>query len=109
MPRHKAFYDEPTSQESPNATRSRLADLAAECGVDRAKFVEAIKVGQSNGGTPVTNDLKLAIRYGRQNSIHVTPTVALDGLIDGSISSSFTSKDWDTYLMAKVLPEGSKL
>lgn len=80
----QAFYDEPTSQESPNATRERLADLAAEF-VDRNKYLEATKVGKSNGGTPVrrnlraghapradsvcrqvTPELKLAIKYGRQ-------------------------------------------
>ncbi|KAM0755399.1 hypothetical protein T439DRAFT_320091 [Meredithblackwellia eburnea MCA 4105] len=104
----QAFYDEPTSQESPNATRERLADLAAEF-VDREKFLAAVKVGKSNGGTPVTNDLKLAIKYGRQNGVHVTPTVALDGLIDGSISSSYTEEDWKKYLLEKVLPPGSKL
>ncbi|KAL8286210.1 hypothetical protein RQP46_004698 [Phenoliferia psychrophenolica] len=109
MDGQKAFYDEPCSQESPNATRERLADLAAECGIDRAKYIEATKVGKSNGGTPVTSDLKLAIKYGRQNGVHVTPTVALDGLIDGSISSSFTEDDWKKYLVEKVLPPGSKL
>ncbi|KAK4702733.1 hypothetical protein P7C70_g3486, partial [Phenoliferia sp. Uapishka_3] len=105
----QAFYDEPCAKESPNATRERLADLAAEVGVDRAKYIEATKVGKSNGGTPVTPDLKLAIKYGRQNGVHVTPTVALDGLIDGSISSSFTDADWKKYLLEKVLPPGSKL
>lgn len=35
--------------------------------------------------------------------VHVTPTVALDGVIDPSVSSSFTKDDWTKYLDEKVL------
>lgn len=52
MDKQKEYYDELCSQESPNATRERLADLAASLGIDRAAFIEATKVGKSNGGTP---------------------------------------------------------
>ncbi len=37
-------------------------------------------------------------REGRQNGIHFTPTVLLNGLEDGSVSSSFGKEDWDKYL-----------
>lgn len=50
----------------------------------------------------VTNDLKLCIKYGRQNGVHVTPTVSLDGLVDPSISSSYSREDWIKYLVEKV-------
>lgn len=50
----------------------------------------------------VTNDLKLQIRMGRQTSIHVTPTAVLDGLIDASVSSSFTAEDWAAYVKEKI-------
>ncbi|KAI5477037.1 thioredoxin-like fold domain protein [Pseudohyphozyma bogoriensis] len=109
MDEQKSFYDEPTSAETPNQTRERLAVLAESVGVDKAKFLAAIKVGKSNGGTPVTNDLKLHVKYQRQNSVHVTPTVALDGIIDNSVSSSFTGEQWTQYLTEKILPPGSKL
>ena len=36
---------------------------------------------------------KLQIKLGRQNGIHVTPTAVLDGLVDGSVSSSFGTDD----------------
>lgn len=56
----QAFYDEPCSQESPNQTRERLADLASEF-VDRSKFLKAVKVGKSNGGTPGTSPFFFSI------------------------------------------------
>ncbi|ORY90197.1 hypothetical protein BCR35DRAFT_299771 [Leucosporidium creatinivorum] len=96
-----AFYDEPTANETPNQTRERLADIAAKY-VDRAAFLKAVSVGKGNGGTPVTTDLKLAIKYARQNSIHVTPTVALNGLVEPSISSSFSAEDWIKFLNEKI-------
>lgn len=47
-------------------------------------------------------DLKQTIKYSRQNSIHVSPTVLLDGVIDPSISSSFTKEDWAKYIEDKL-------
>eukprot|EP01102_Stenamoeba_stenopodia_P015524 TRINITY_DN5300_c0_g1_i1.p1 TRINITY_DN5300_c0_g1~~TRINITY_DN5300_c0_g1_i1.p1 ORF type:complete len:205 (-),score=57.07 TRINITY_DN5300_c0_g1_i1:140-754(-) len=37
---------------------------------------------------------KIQIKYGRQNSVHVTPTVAINGLIDTSVSSSWGLDEW---------------
>ncbi|GAA6002598.1 hypothetical protein JCM10207_007583 [Rhodosporidiobolus poonsookiae] len=106
----KAFYDEPTAVETPNQTRERLADFAAKTvGVDREAFLKAISVSKGNSGTSVTNDLKLQVKYHRTRGIHVTPTVALDGLVEPSISSSFSGEDWQKFLQEKILPPGSKL
>ncbi|BGP28451.1 hypothetical protein JCM10296v2_000184 [Rhodotorula toruloides] len=109
MDGQEAFYDEPCAKETPNQTRERLADLAQSVGIDRAGFLKAISVGKGNGGTAVTNDLKQQIRYHRGRAIHVTPTVALDGIIEPSISSSFSKEDWNKFFEEKVLPPGSKL
>ncbi|SCV68347.1 BQ2448_468 [Microbotryum intermedium] len=103
MDGQKAYYDEPCSKETPNATRDRLADLAVQLGVDREAFRDAISVGEGNSGTPVTANLKLAIRFARLQGVHVTPTVALDGIIDPSISSRFTAQDWQKWLEEEVL------
>ncbi|KDE09646.1 hypothetical protein MVLG_00052 [Microbotryum lychnidis-dioicae p1A1 Lamole] len=103
MDGQKVYYDEPCSKETPNATRDRLADLAAQHGVDRDAFRAAIRVGEGNSGTAVTANLKLAIRFARLQGVHVTPTVALDGIIDPSISSSFTAQDWQNWSDDKVL------
>ncbi|GAA5945518.1 hypothetical protein JCM3775_004186 [Rhodotorula graminis] len=103
-----AYYDEPCATESPNDTRARLADLAASTiGVDRQQFLDAISVGKGNGGTPVTADLKLQIKFARARAVHVTPTVFLDGLAEPSISSSFSGDDWRQFVNDKVLPAGA--
>eukprot|EP00922_Rhytidocystis_sp_ex-Travisia-forbesii_P051065 GHVS01075836.1.p1 GENE.GHVS01075836.1~~GHVS01075836.1.p1 ORF type:complete len:285 (-),score=55.67 GHVS01075836.1:160-918(-) len=45
-------------------------------------------------------ELKLHLRYGRQNSIHTTPSVHVNGLIDRSIDSSWSVKQWTQYIRA---------
>ena len=47
-----------------------------------------------HGGTGVTNDLKYYLKISRQNSIHVSPTVLINGLIDNEVSSSWTLEQW---------------
>ncbi|GAA5861381.1 hypothetical protein JCM3774_000230 [Rhodotorula dairenensis] len=105
----EAFHDEPCAIETPNQTRERLADYAEAVGVDRKAFLEAVKVGKGNSGTSVTSDLKLQIKFHRTRGIHVTPTVALDGLVEPSISSSFSGDDWRKFIEDKVVPSGAKI
>lgn len=105
----EAFHDEPCAVETPNQTRERLADYAEAVGVDRKAFLEAVKVGKGNAGTPVSSDLKLQIKFHRMRGIHVTPTVTLDGLVEPAISSSFSGDDWRKFLDEKVSPAGSKM
>jgi len=112
---HQAeFFDEPCADEAPSKTRIRLADLAVKsAGVDKYQFLDLVTTGKGNGGSKVTNDLvrarlrlradapqKLQIKLGRQNGIHVTPTAVLDGLIDGSVSSSFDTDDCPCFVAA---------
>ncbi|BGP36312.1 hypothetical protein JCM10450v2_000208 [Rhodotorula kratochvilovae] len=103
----EAFYDEPCAAETPNQTRERLADFAASTGIDRDAFLKAVGVGKGNGGTSVTADLKLQIKYHRTRGVHVTPTVYLDGLAEPSISSSFSGDDWKKFVNEKILPAGA--
>lgn len=55
-----------------------------------------------NAGNKVTNDLKLFIRIGRQNGIHVSPTLLFDGIRDDSVSSSWELDQWKEYLKSKL-------
>ncbi|BEI96278.1 hypothetical protein CcaverHIS631_0112270 [Cutaneotrichosporon cavernicola] len=55
-----------------------------------------------NGGSTMFTEIKYLTREGRQNGIHFTPTVLLNGLEDGSVSSSFGKDDWDKYLAEKI-------
>lgn len=62
----------------------------------------SIKEGASNGGNKITDALKATIKYSRQNGIHVSPTVLLDGIIDPSISSNFGKEEWEKYVKEKL-------
>jgi protein-disulfide isomerase len=42
--------------------------------------------------------VKVQIKYSRQNSVHVTPTVAVNGLIESSTSSSWDVSEWNKLL-----------
>lgn len=73
-----------------------------------------------NGGIGVTDDLKYAsvfylqslivyrsnvytVKFGRQNSIHVSPTVLWDGLVANDVSSSWIKKDWMEFFRKKII------
>ncbi|KAG0150550.1 hypothetical protein CROQUDRAFT_57956 [Cronartium quercuum f. sp. fusiforme G11] len=103
---HQAeYFDEPTLVELPISTKQRLAELASSTlQIDPARVLELVSLsGSGNAGTKIDPTLKLAVRYHRQNGIHVTPTVTLDGIIDPSISSSYTQPEWEKYIQEKLI------
>lgn len=103
MDKQTEFYDEPVANESPVETKKRLAKLAKDSvGVDEKKFLELVSTSKGNSGSAVTNDLKLQVKLGRQNGIHVTPTCVLDGLVEPSISSSFGAEEWNKFIQEKI-------
>lgn len=78
MAKQTDFFDEPTVDETPNQTKDRLAALAEEVTggkVKKAQVVELIKTGKGNAGSQVDKDLKLAVRYHRQNGASVSCTL----------------------------------
>ena len=58
--------------------------------------------GALNVGNQVTEGLKWAIKLGRQNGIHVSPTVLWDGVVENSISSSFGEKEWVDFFEKNI-------
>lgn len=42
--------------------------------------------------------VKSNIKYARQNGAHATPTFAVNGLIENSVSSGWTEEQWDELL-----------
>ncbi|ORX33510.1 hypothetical protein BD324DRAFT_639621 [Kockovaella imperatae] len=46
--------------------------------------------------------LKSGVKLGRQNGIHVTPTVLFDGIRDDFVSSSWGKEEWEDYLAKKM-------
>ncbi|KAG5654220.1 hypothetical protein H0H81_005907 [Sphagnurus paluster] len=116
------YFDIPASTLTPLQVRESLAQLAAQVIPANAveEFKEVLKLKSSpNGGNGVTDDLKytsqylftslpvtsadiITVKFSRQNSIHVSPTVLWDGLVAGEISSSWGEKEWNEFLANKV-------
>ncbi|KAG6910801.1 hypothetical protein DXG01_007690 [Tephrocybe rancida] len=99
------YFDIPTSTLTPLQIRESLAQLAAQVispdAVGKFKDLLTLK-GSPNGGNAVTDDLKYTIKFSRQNSIHVSPTVLWDGLVANEISSSWGVKEWSEFLTNKI-------
>ncbi|KAL0951273.1 hypothetical protein HGRIS_007987 [Hohenbuehelia grisea] len=100
------YFDIPSSTLTPLQIREKLAALAAQVIPPEKveEFKELLKLKSSpNGGVAVTDDLKYTIKFSRQNSIHVSPTVLWDGIVANEVSSSWGEKEWNDFLKAKVL------
>ncbi|CAO3684549.1 unnamed protein product [Rhizopus stolonifer] len=101
----KEYFDEALESKSRRETAHDLAKLAETVGIPSDKFLELVLNGTGepkNSGNKVTNDLKLAIKIGRQNGIHVSPTLLFDGLRDDSVSSGWELDQWKEYLKGKL-------
>ncbi|TVY49824.1 hypothetical protein LOCC1_G000453 [Lachnellula occidentalis] len=104
-----SFYDVNVVQETRNQTYSRLAKVGAKVGLDEKEFLKLLWIndkpasdGSLNIGNAVTNDLKVLVKMNRLVGVHVTPTVIFDGVVDNSISSSFTGQQWEEWLEKNV-------
>ncbi|WRT65112.1 uncharacterized protein IL334_002054 [Kwoniella shivajii] len=104
------YFNQPSASMTPSETRDKLVLLATDLVEKKGKIAgpksklfgeirDRLEVKSTpNGGNEATDDLKYLIKVGRQNSIHVTPTVLLDGLIDNSVSSSWGKEEWEKWL-----------
>ena len=89
-------------------TRSQIyADLLGLLAADEAlKAVDSAAVakllepspGGGNSGTPMTQHIKWAVKYHRTRGVHVTPTVHINGLEAGIVSSGWTGDQWKAFL-----------
>lgn len=121
------WFNGPAADKTPIQCQTAYATVAVEVAgaggkgnvgsAEVGKFMDKLKVHEkSNGGSVAFADLKYlsewagalaadtltTVREGRQNGIHVTPTVLINGLEDPSVSSSFVKKDWDELFKAKL-------
>ncbi|KZT05562.1 uncharacterized protein LAESUDRAFT_737412 [Laetiporus sulphureus 93-53] len=104
--RQEEFFDIPTSTLTPLQIRAKLAEIAKETiGASNSVVFTDLLTHKSgaNGGVDVTDDLKYTIKFSRQNSIHVSPSVLWDGLYQSDISSSWGEKEWTEFFDKKVL------
>jgi len=104
--RQKEYFDVNVANETRNATYMRLAKLAEESVmIDVEKVMALLKIddqpdekGELNSGNGVTADVKMVMKMARRIGAHVTPTVFLDGVEVGEISSSWSKEQWETWL-----------
>lgn len=105
----KDYFDVSVVDEKRNDTYKRLAKVAEKAGVDGGKVLELLTIpdkpaedGSLNVGNGVTNEVKLITKMGRLIGIHVTPTVLMDGVVQGDIQSSFTGDQWAEWLKKNI-------
>jgi len=93
----EAYLEEACCGKTYCQIMEELGSVVEGVGIDKQKFMERADV-KSEKHTDVVNEVKLHTKYGRQNSIHVTPTVIINGLIDPAISSSWGLPEWEERL-----------
>jgi protein-disulfide isomerase len=104
------FFDVNVVNETRNATYKRLAKIAGEAGLDESKIYGLLEIsdkpgkdGSLNSGNGVTNDIKVMVKTNRLVGIHVTPTVVFNGVVENSISSSFSKEQWEEWLEKNIV------
>lgn len=101
----KLVFDCVSYDMTRTAMYEKLATAAAEAtGVDKAAILEKVKfLGSSpNSGNEMGQMMKWYVKHGRKNGIHVTPTVYVNGIEEGTISSGWTLEQWSEYLDEKL-------
>lgn len=95
--------------ETRNKTYERLAKIGAKVGVDEQQLLKLLWIddkpasdGSLNIGNAVSNDIKVMVKVNRMQGVHVTPTVVFDGVVENSISSSFTADQWAEWLEKNI-------
>ncbi|OCK84687.1 hypothetical protein K432DRAFT_439866 [Lepidopterella palustris CBS 459.81] len=104
------FFDINVVNETRNATYRRLAKIAGSVGVDEGEVYKLLEIsdkpgpdGSLNSGNGVTNDVKVMVKANRLVGVHVTPTVLFNGIVENSISSSWTKEQWEEWLAKNVV------
>lgn len=104
----KEYYDTATADLTRNQIYNKIYDVSI--GPNGPKFTKEQFLGKlviktttsdhQNSGNAVSNDLKVFTRIGRQNGVHVTPTVLVNGYKDGSVESSTPISEIEAKLKA---------
>lgn len=112
------YFNVPVSTMTPSACRDKLTEVALSVLEKHGKlgsgprskafgeFRDRLEVKQKgdyiNGGNESLDDMKYLIKVGRQDGVHVTPTVLLNGLKEDSVSSSWGKEEWEQFLGDKI-------
>ncbi|ODV63853.1 DsbA family protein ASCRUDRAFT_24003, partial [Ascoidea rubescens DSM 1968] len=99
MKNQRDYFDTAVINENKNQILSRLANavqLSTNNLITADQVYNILFIRNKNDNEPVhqnldtkiTNNLKYFTRFSRQNGVHVTPTISVDGVINPSIESS---------------------
>lgn len=103
------FFDANVVNETRNETYGRLVKVAGKVGVDEEEVLKRLKVsdkpvdGGINVGNGVTADVKTVVKMARLTGVHVSPTVILDGVVAGEVSSSWGEAEWREWLTKSIV------
>ena len=97
------FKDDTTIDKTRNQIYADLLALLSTTDVLRGVDADAVKAqlaltGEGNAGTAMTQHIKWACKYHRCRGVHVTPTVHVNGLEAGIVSSGWTGEQWLKFL-----------
>lgn len=95
----KPFSDEGVLDKTKRQIYEELMKLAEDVGV-AGEELSPLLLGEEHDKI-IVPILKFYTRFGRQNGVHVTPTVLCNGLENSTIASSWSADaegDWDKYL-----------
>ncbi|KAK8846673.1 hypothetical protein IAR55_005760 [Kwoniella newhampshirensis] len=108
------YFTQASSSLTPSQARDKLVHLAVsileakgKASGPQSKLFGELRdklenKGSPNGGNEATDGLKHSLKIGRQNGIHVTPTVLFDGIKEDSVSSSWGREEWERFLSEKL-------
>jgi protein-disulfide isomerase len=110
-----SWFNKEVVDKTPRQIQQAYVDVALQVLQDASKLqasnakaegeriLEKLQVhDKANGGSTAFLDLKYLVREGRQNGIHFTPTVLLNGLEDPQVSSSWGKDEWDKFFVEKI-------
>eukprot|EP00746_Dinoflagellata_sp_MGD_P161217 gnl/MRDRNA2_/MRDRNA2_88284_c0_seq1.p1 gnl/MRDRNA2_/MRDRNA2_88284_c0~~gnl/MRDRNA2_/MRDRNA2_88284_c0_seq1.p1 ORF type:complete len:206 (+),score=41.59 gnl/MRDRNA2_/MRDRNA2_88284_c0_seq1:68-685(+) len=89
------FKDESTWDKSRAQIYEELLQLVDEAHRETVKGMLAMKEGGCN---EMTQPIKWAVKFHRCRGVHVTPTVHVNGLEAGVVSSGWTAEQWKKFL-----------
>ncbi|CAK9057170.1 unnamed protein product [Durusdinium trenchii] len=99
MEQQEDFFDDKVFEKSRQQIYKELAIVAHEQGFDDKKIMARLHLtGLGNAGNAVTQHLKWATRFHRLRGVHVTPTVFVNGLEAGIVSSDWKPDEWEAFL-----------
>jgi hypothetical protein len=90
------FKDNTVWNKSRQQIYDELVAIAESCGVKGID--QKLKMKETGECNEMTQHIKWAVKYHRCRGVHVTPTVHVNGLEAGIVSSGWTTEQWIQFL-----------